>query len=401
MAKKIFLSLGSEELEDIFRSSEDVEIMESESNLVTVLDLIEYVQIEFLFINTLLDDEEENIARIIKKAEKLGIKSIVLVDNFENKTFISFLVGLGVHSFVEISKVTKEIIRENVNHYPREFDFTLLSSNIKTSTDVKKETVVRTVKHIAEKQKTVEVVNGITAVVISNAPTGKSTLAWIISHLFAEREYNTALVNIDQYHSANILLGTIEDQVPFEEEKTEGISIKNNFTLFTGEFMGEEISKDKFQSSLDDIRLKFDVTIIDCKTGYSENMMAAMINSDVILFVFDMNNVHTRLNISMIEKLKGKINPQKIIVIINNSYRNINEYENTIKFIKSMKIKFRDILSIKASGECIYECMFSTKNPVAVSKDKEFIRDLQTLMKSLNAKESKKGIFKFLTRRFT
>lgn len=125
----IFLAIGNSHLEEMLRQG-DYDVMDSEDNLATVYDLLNYATVDGIVINRLLDSDGTQLINIAKKARLKGIKIIVLVEGFEDyeeRKLITILVNLGVTAFMTFKEVTPELIYERFCHYPEEFDFDLFA----------------------------------------------------------------------------------------------------------------------------------------------------------------------------------------------------------------------------------------------------------------------------------
>lgn len=126
---KVFLALGNEDIEDVIKEC-DFEIVDSDDNLLSLIDLIEYIDIDAIVVNRLLDDDGEVLLKLANKAVKKSIKLVVLIEDYEDyeeRRLITNLVNLGITAFVKLGDITKEILEETLHDYPQEFDFSIFS----------------------------------------------------------------------------------------------------------------------------------------------------------------------------------------------------------------------------------------------------------------------------------
>lgn len=255
------------------------------------------------------------------------------------------------------------------------------------------------IKQTVEKVIKIEVVTSSTIAVISGSPTGKSFIAWNLAHLFAKRDYNTSLVNIDRGYSANILFGIDSDSesaLKNLENKDlkliydEGYLSKVNLKIFTHDLLAtDKIDSEYYLEALNYIRINSDMIIIDCKTGYDDKLKNSLISSTLNLLVFDLDNMHTRFNLQFIEQIKDLLNSQKTVVIINNVLSGSNELSHLLKLLKELDMPFKDILTVRNCGVAAYDAMYTNKCPYDISQDKKFKEDFDKVMNCLMAREKK------------
>ncbi len=126
---KVFLAVGNKGLEEIIREC-DIKILDSEDSLVSLLELMDFINVDVIVVNRLLDDEGDILIKIAKKATRQSIKLVVLTDDFERyeeRKLITNLVNEGVNGFIKLSEISKESIQEILDNYPKEFDFSVFS----------------------------------------------------------------------------------------------------------------------------------------------------------------------------------------------------------------------------------------------------------------------------------
>ena len=126
---KVFLAIGNKDIEDALREG-SYEVVDSEDNLVSLYDLIDFVELDGIVINRLLDVEGEQLLKVVKKASDKGIRVIILVDEFkefEERKLVVTLVNSGANSFIQFKDLTADLISNTFQNYPEEFDFSMLS----------------------------------------------------------------------------------------------------------------------------------------------------------------------------------------------------------------------------------------------------------------------------------
>ncbi|MDK2920170.1 MAG: hypothetical protein PWQ37_2903 [Candidatus Petromonas sp.] len=126
---KVFLAVGNDEIEEVIREC-SFEIVDSENNLVSLIDLLDYISLDAVIINRLLDDDGKMVLKLAEKAHSKGVKILVLVNDFndyEERKLITNLVNLGVTAFLKITEISKEKIENILYKYPEEFDFSVFS----------------------------------------------------------------------------------------------------------------------------------------------------------------------------------------------------------------------------------------------------------------------------------
>lgn len=127
---KIFFSIGNKDIEEILKQG-NYEVIDSEDNLAMLCDLLDYVEMDGLVVNRLLDSEDgSQLIRVAKKAKEKEIKVICLVDDFEDyeeRKLITILINLGVTAYIKFKDLTAEMICETFEKYPKEFDFDLFA----------------------------------------------------------------------------------------------------------------------------------------------------------------------------------------------------------------------------------------------------------------------------------
>ncbi|WP_315069295.1 hypothetical protein [uncultured Clostridium sp.] len=250
--------------------------------------------------------------------------------------------------------------------------------------------------------------------VISNCSDGKSYISWNLAHALSQN-YNVSLVNIDNCSSANRLFDIENENAPLQDiEKNnksvrqildEGIPINKNLTVYTGKF-GErvEFKRNMLMQLISSMRSDNNIVIIDTPTGYSTTLLSAIQLANDILFVYDMDNVHIKMNDLLLERLKEDIPKSNTVAILNNVYRDSKEYKSIFSYLRERK-SFKDVVSINNCGKSTYDYMF-TKTCNYLKENNEFTRDIDVLINTLKLQgkqsdyiKKKNSVFNKLLRR--
>lgn len=394
------------------------------------------IKSEFDFI-----DFEEQITSLESLQEKIALceYDIAILDtkiqwyeealNLLNKTNTEIVLFNGNFDFLknELNEVIEEIEINNkqeeiINNEP-EIKYVYLDSksepNEVTETKIEVKEVEKIVEKIVEIEKPViiekevqkevqiEVINNATIAVMSNCSNGKSFVAWNVAHGFANRGYNTSVINLDRGYSANIYysidkeedraLKNVSKLKNFNKVLDKAYYVNENLRIFTNELCsGEELNNEEFLKILNLVQADSQVTIIDCKSELNDLLKTAISYSSSILFIFDNDNMHYNLNKKMLKEIDDVFNPQKTIVVLNNVFPESMEIKNTIRFIKDLKLNFKDIVTIKNCGATATDMMFTDTCPYITSKNEEFKSDMDELMNSLKAKGKKRTLFQKL-----
>ncbi|MBY6984795.1 ParA family protein, partial [Clostridium botulinum] len=225
-----------------------------------------------------------------------------------------------------------------------------------------------------EKKVTVEVISNSTITVISNCSSGKSFITSNLSYCFADRGYNTSVINLDKGYSANVLYGIDNN----EERALKNISkykdkdipdvidkayvVNKNLRIFTNELQSnEKITEEQFVKILDLVQAHSDITLIDCGSGseYNDILKSSIRYSSTVLFIFDIDEMHNKLNLNLIEDLNNKLNFKKTIAVINNTFPS-DQIKRTRDLIKDLNKEFKDIVLIKNAGAAAYDSVFTS-----------------------------------------
>ncbi len=242
---------------------------------------------------------------------------------------------------------------------------------------------------------------------ISNASTGKSYLSWNLAHALSKM-YKVAYINIDESNTASCYFGIDEDReyLPFNDIDRknlkdiveEGYRVNKNLIVYTGSFgVKINIKNEVLFKLINQLRSDNNVVIIDTATGFNDNLITAINYSNDIVFVYDLDNAHLKLNEMLLDKIDGNINSNNTIAIINNVVNGSKELNSINKYLKGTS-KFKDVLSIRNCGQATYDYMYSSTCNY-LQDDNEFSSDIDILIETLKLQgkeknsSSKKGIF--------
>lgn len=398
---KIFLSIGNESVENKIREYRDIDVIDSESNLDSLYDLLEFIEIDFLIINRLLyNDKGDIIFKIAQRAKSSNIKIIMLMDNIstkDEKKLITKLAAEEVYCFLKLEDLNEEKLLNCMNNYPEEFNFNFLSNSVKDEIKDVKELEKEIVKPvIIEKERTVivkqEVIDNGLIVVFSNKSLGASLIATALSQSFV-KEYNVTLVNLDKSNSANLYFN-IESPTSLKSKikankflnlVEESYKPVDGLNIITGGIdENVEITLDKLNNLLNVIRSKSNIVILDC-SEVDDISKSLLCQSSSSLIVFDTSLYHVVADLKEIENLKkdNLINFEKTIAIINN-FNNVDYRSSDYVLIKNKLEdcgfnKILDVGNIKNINETM-----EMKKPFYLDDMKEDIEKIMFTLKSRN-----------------
>ncbi|MEG2983589.1 MAG: hypothetical protein RR835_02735 [Peptostreptococcaceae bacterium] len=238
--------------------------------------------------------------------------------------------------------------------------------------------------------------------IISNATTGKSFLTWNMAHCFSQNEYLTTVINLDRGYSANSYFGIdesldsalegIEEEKDFKSVFEKAYLVEPNLRVVTNKICSDkEVPKDNILKLISSSGASSDVTIIDTKSKVDETLKMIINYSNIVIIVFDLDYMHYKLNLQMLEELKEDLNLDKTIAVINNTFDGCKEKDKIYKFIK--ELKFKDIITVRNAGSEAYDTIYTQTCPYFTLEDKNFKDDIDTLMETLSAKSNEPKSF--------
>lgn len=116
---KVLMAIGNKDIENTLKELESIEIIDNDSDIDIIADVLNYEKIDFVVVNTLLSQNKALI--LAKVAKEKNCKVIAIVENYQQKELIAALVGLGVKAFVDFKELNK--ILSFIESYPVEYDF--------------------------------------------------------------------------------------------------------------------------------------------------------------------------------------------------------------------------------------------------------------------------------------
>jgi len=236
---------------------------------------------------------------------------------------------------------------------------------------------------------------------ISNQSTGKSHTAWNLGYCFSELGCTTGIINIDRGYTANLYWHI--DELYYDlmrmyiaqgrhKDIAENCWKLKKLNIITGRLGDEnEINQEDFLKILYGVRTRFDITIIDTRTGLSDTTSQAIKNSTYDLLVFDCDIMHYHMNMLMIDRLKDEFIPEKTIAVINNTDIRSARHKLIYNELIGTGLNFKDILPISTCGLISCEAMHTNKVPYQIKNSglKNFRSDIDNLVMSLSGKSKK------------
>jgi MinD-like ATPase involved in chromosome partitioning or flagellar assembly len=390
---KALLCMGNEAIENRIKRL-DVDITDSNNDLKNVINLLDFSDADILIINRLLDDEYGyDLISIANEAKKRNIKIIILTKSYEGATekkLISALVSREVNVFLKFSEIDDKL-QNNIDNYPVEFSFNLLSSE-KVVENEKIVSIERRVE--VAKEVRIRELDKCTIAIVSGSSSGKTFLAWNLERSFSNSEYNTAVISFDDNYSANYLYGIDSDthidlnevgRVKLEEL---AINLGKNRTVYTNEVSNlfNLISGEKVEELIYECRIGHEIIIIDTSTINRKNTIKVAKLSDKVIIVFDLTEYNIQKNLKLLKEIMKVYNKQNIIALINNYVEC-----NTAKDLKNMlsALEIDEIMTINpVPGEDIYDFMGTSITPF--DKNKTLKEELRAIMNQLKARDGGK-----------
>lgn len=378
--------------------------------------------IRFDFSTLILDLDscpDKTLIESVKKFRilKSKVRIIILaVNRLPGDRIISELVKLGIYDIVapkvedEQEIIILPYLTEILNKEPALYSQAArwdtkdyMDVNSKKSKYLREKVVEKEVVKVIEKEieKKVEIVDTSIITVLSGACTGKTFLTWNLAHCFASRDYKVSVVNLDRGYSANVFFAVPEEEQALKDvseiEIKEGIfdkayMLNDNLRIFTGELCSsEKINVSQFLSLINIVQAQSDITIIDLDQCIDEVLEMSVLHSNLNLVVFDIDNMHYRLNLKFLNQIQN-LNFRKTIAVINNAFMESQEVKNTEELIN--KIGLNRICTVRNDGEATYNAMHTDSCTYFETKNKDFKKDIDNLLNVMKSKEKKKSFLK-------
>lgn len=386
---KVFLSTGNPKLEEIIQEA-NIEIIDFEDNLFTVYDILDFISMDALIINRLLDDEDgEEIIKIARKAKEKDIKIIILTEELESyseRKVVTNLVNEDVTAFIKFDELTKEKVENTLKSYPKEFDFSTFS------------------KPKIEYREVVQSVFKKVITVYSPTSEGTSTIASHLAHSIAQsrkckvclldfnvlkpkvREifdmtFDYSLSDLIEAVSRKNLTPVLLESYARESKYIKGLDVISGIYDLNEIYM---IRKDEFEEIIEKAKFNYDYVVIDTSSWYD------VIPTDRALYLAD----------EVVVPIKGK---KWSIDTLNRYLDNFKKYNDfDIRKFKVLINKFSgaDLTSIeiesKVNNSVIgYISEFKDYDKQNGFKNKKLLREYISVLNKLGIEASEKRSFIF------
>lgn len=342
---KVFLSIGNEKIEEELKSIKEIDIVDSESDLETLKNLIEVINIEYLIVNRLLSDDGQELVEIARLAKKRHVKVIMLInqlDDFKEKKLITSLVNEDVYAFVSLEDDIVDKVKEVIKDYPKEFNFvSLVAEEEQKKTKSEPIIVERTIKQQI-----------ITFYTTDNA-LYTADLITQLSVLLAQKsqqkilviDLNSMLPVMDHYYgikkeidlqdvyeskeitSLAAIYNAIENNI-FCADLLDDLVIKHpkykNLDIITGLYdlgMYETLDKKHYKMLIDVAADKYDTIFINTNPGITVTATyVALMKATKIIAITDANYTYSRNLYFILRNLNTyqKISKDKFKIVVNN-----------------------------------------------------------------------------------
>ncbi len=389
---KVFLCIGNEKIEKRIQAL-NIDIVDSTNDLRTAMRLLDVVHPDVLIINRLLDEDGYDILVLAEEARIKNVKVIILTksyDDYSEKKMLSALVNKEVNVFLKFDELEEKLIY-NIEHYPKQFSYSLFSEEIDGTEDkiIENEKVFSVERRIeVTKTERIREVDKALIIVVSATSSGSTVLAWNLEKAFSDSNYNTALISMDG--TAKYLYGIEDNDIDLNKLKPEdnlddyAIRLGDIRTVYTSN-PPIKISKEVLELLIKKCKVTHEIVIIDIlpeeKIFYSNLLL-----STKIILVFDLAEYNIEKNLKLLKYILTINNKNDIIAVI-------NKYVNS-KIAIELKRKLIDMgidnvftLS-QVPGENIYDLMGTSHLPV--DKDKGLKDEMQSILNSLKSREGGK-----------
>lgn len=129
---KVIIATGSSDIDSKIKLINHV-LVDSVNDLSELIDLLNYVEVDALIVNRLLDSEGNQLIELAKAAQTRNIKIVMLtdkVDDYQERKLISILANLSVYSYFTFEHINERVINDALNNYPDKFEFRILAETI-------------------------------------------------------------------------------------------------------------------------------------------------------------------------------------------------------------------------------------------------------------------------------
>lgn len=347
MKRKVFLSIGNETLEDEIKSYSNVEIIDSESDLKIVKALVPHIQVEYMILNSLLDEEGNSLIEIAKEARKNNIKIIVIMPGMESiieKKLVGALANVDVNAFIFINALTEEKLNNILDDYPKEFDFNMLGKQEVKIIEVEKEKIIK-----EEIIKTTVLKSNI---ITCYCPDDNFLAAEVSSQLAIKlSEINQLKTIIIDFNNINPLIDSflvVDKKLPINDKYE--LDSKTSMAALINAIDRDRLSPDIFKKlvithpkyNLDIVTGLYDLFLDDHVEKYHyEKIIKAASN------IYDLVIINTNSYLKAESTFTALINATKVVTITRDNYSSIRNLMSQIVLLNKRidKEKFNIIVS--------------------------------------------------------
>jgi Mrp family chromosome partitioning ATPase len=385
----------------------------NEENISAIFDEIarQYNGKQMLFLIPLLSDQ-------IKTALKSsGNSRYISFDNIINKA----VEEVRKKDENEIRKKKKKVLKEKIvendsesqeNNEEKESVIkdkkkeNVTTARVSTITSEKKTDKGKTKIKIVDKKEIIynetikEVSENGVVTIFSDASTGKSMLAWILSQSFLSRNYTVTLINIDKKNSANYYFDIGEEYKGvlnkflksnnFNGILNECYSPVEGLYIVTGNPNEQiNISQESFVKLVDTVRNKTNIVILDCDTLDNQITKSALAQSSINIAVFDTNPYHFKVNKKSMELLitDDILNPAKTILLINNADLQSRSYSFVRKQLMLLNSGFKNVSTLRTLKN-MNDILLSGEDILGNEEvDSAFREDINTIMEVMKSRQ--------------
>lgn len=220
--------------------------------------------------------------------------------------------------------------------------------------------------------------------------TGKSTFTVNLGITLAYRGYNVVLVDLNLgLRTLDLYLG-LENYALFDigdilEERSslDDVLIESHFCnrlkLLPGvqQSFYDKLTKDKFSSIIEDLKLKFDYVIIDCPPGIGPTIEVAMGASDAAIIVINANYISLR-DADVVEDILSKSGIFNRACIMNRLSCDLTDIEAEVD-IQTVSERLRSKIIGTIPDDCNIKVATNLGVPIVVKRDTYIANNYQKI----------------------
>ena len=366
MNYRVFLAIGNDEIESKISGFNNVNIVDSESNLETLKDLLKYIDVDYLILNRLLDDDGKSLIDVASIAKSKNVKVIVLMhdlESFNEKKLIGALVSNEVHSFLNINEISEESLLNILNNYPKEFNFELLAE----TKIIEKEKIIET-KVVETRTKVIR--NQIITCYTTDDAFLSAEVSTQLAVLYSKESNQKVLVmdfnNLnpcidhflaidktlklhDKYdiNSQTSLVSLVNaiDRQKLDYDLFKKLVIKHekyNLDVLTGLYdilLDDKVDRTYYEKIIKMASEIYDVVIINTNPYIkAESTYVALLNATKVIGITNANLTNIRNLLETFKVLKSKIDREKIQIVFTNISANSVDNQDIKHIVGDYKI---------------------------------------------------------------